>query len=113
MIRWSGTTWQFFSICLLLVATSGPNLHHCVPRLLAEEEHRQSGCHEEDRTKELLVNAAYRQRIESRTGLPRNWAAPRPCDPTHVDRRNGQVSMADALRGERRLHNGCGAELLR
>lgn len=113
MIRWSGTTWQYFSICLLLVATSGPNLYQSAPRLLAEEEHRQSGSHEEDRTKESLVDAGHRQRIESRTAPPRNWAAPRSCDPAHADCRNGQVCMADALRGERRLHNGCGAELLR
>ena len=112
MIRWSGTTWQFFSICLLLVATSGPNLYQCVPRLLAEEEHRQSGCHEEDRTKESLVNAGHRRRIESRTAPPRIWAALRSRDPARAYGRNGQVCTADALRGERRLHNGCGAELL-
>ncbi len=111
MTRRSGKTWQYSSICLLMAATSGPNLHFCPPRLLAEEEHRQSRSHEEDRAKELPVNSAHRQRIESCATTRRNSPAPCYCETGRASCRDGQVVMPDALRGERRLHNGCGADL--
>ena len=118
MKRMAAIIWHAFSIGLLLFVTAIPDLHCCLPRLFSagcpKEEKEEPGgpCHEKH-DKESVGQPARRHRGNAR-------GSQLPGSPLHSVRlhardagRHGPVCIADGLRGEDRLRNGCGAVLLR
>ena len=118
MTRWATAIWQCFGIWLLLVATAVPHVHPSGPRHLAEQSREEkedkeekNGPGEEELAKEAVVHAVRRhgrghrerQSLEA-SSLPK---APHP----RAAAWQGQLCLADAMRGERGLYNGCGATL--
>jgi hypothetical protein len=113
MQRFVTTIWHGFAIGLFLLATAGPGLNFCAPRLLDEKEEQKSNSHEEDRTKDAVIQTARRHRSEfHREQLP-GISSPPP--PLHMpdSRWLGQVCVSEGRKGEHQARNGCGAVLLR
>ena len=112
MQRLVATIRHGFGICLLLLAIANPGLHFCAPRFLNDKEEQKSSSHEVDRTKEALIQAARRHRLDiHREQLPGVSSPPLPLhllDACWL----GQVCISDGLQGEHQARNGCGAVLL-
>lgn len=115
MKRWATAIWPCFCIGLLLLATAAPYVHPYGPCHLAEqpweEKEEKNGPVEEERAKEAVVHAVRRhcpghRKEQSRVAFPH----PSALHPRAAARR-GQLCLADAMRGERGFHNGCGATL--
>jgi hypothetical protein len=113
MQRFVATTWRGFGIWLLLLAMVSPSAVLCAPRFLDEKEGQKNGSHEEERTKEVMIHPARRQRWDThQTQLPGISAPPRSLHMLAAHW-HGQVCVADGLLGEHQARNGCGASLLR
>lgn len=101
------------SILLLLLAAAIPDVDCCALRLFGENHHEEKeGPGEEHRARESVVHTSRRHREDTRNcHVPESHLHSNQlqfCD----SRSRGQVCIADALRGDLRLRNGCGAVLL-
>ena len=113
MQRFVAITWRSFGIWLLLLALVSPGALFCAPRFLDEKEGQKNGSHEEERTKEVTIHPARRQRLDShQTQLP-GISAPARSLQLPAARWHGQVCVSDGRQGEHQARNGCGATLLR
>lgn len=105
---------QTCSICLLLLVSAIPQADCCGLYFLVEHHHEEEeGPAEEHRWRESVVQVSRRSRAEHR---PSDASRSQPHLDCLSDRRalsQGQVCLADALRGATRFQNGCGAVLLR
>ncbi len=101
------------SIWLLLLAAAIPDVDCCALRLFVENHHEEKETPgEEHRVRESLVHVSRRHRQDTRTCLANVWHRRSHRLYIRDSRRFGQVCIADSLRGESRLRNGCGAVLL-
>lgn len=105
---------QGCSICLLLLAAVIPNVDCCVLHFLVEHHHEEKeGPAEEQRARESVVHVSRRDRADNRGSDASRSHVHLDRLPGCRSRCRGQVCMADALRGDDRFRNGCGAVLLR